>query len=112
MKQDADGELLIGSQIKRANLDDGTNTEILASWLSRHPNSLALDLMYDYFYWTEFIGGRIQRCPLSGCPSAPYGIGSEPEIVLETVDGCYSHSTLNLGQIAVDPGLGMMYWTE
>jgi len=106
------GKFLIGAQIKRANLDGSGTTELLASHLSRSPVSFALDLWNNHFYWTEHVGGRIQRCPLTGCPVGAFGIGSSPELVLQTFEGQYSSATPKLGGLALDPANGRMYWAE
>jgi len=106
---------LTGSQIRRANLD-GTGLEVLASHLSRFPTGFALDLWNDQFYWTDYMGGLIQRCPLTGCKPGAWNIGSEPEVVLETFptayDGAFDFKSPKLGALALDPGNDMMYWTE
>lgn len=104
------GSPLTGSQIRRARLD-GSGMEVLASFLSRKPVGLALDLDNDYFYWTEYIGGRIQRCPLVGCPAGAWNVGSNPELVLQTFEGKITKAP-KLGGIALDVVAGKMYWAE
>lgn len=108
---DARGEKLLGFQIRRANLD-GTGMEVLASQLTRSPIGLALDVQHDFFYWTELVGGRIQRCPLVGCEKGKYPGSSRPELLLKTFKGGFSSSTPRLGSLAVDSENNMMYWTE
>lgn len=102
---------LYGSQIRRANLD-GTGLEVLAEGLARHPIGLALDLVNDEFYWTEYVGGRIQRCPLDGCHLPCNNCASETELVLQTFEGGYHSKSPKLGALALDPANNMMYWTE
>jgi len=107
----ARGDMLLGHQIRRANLD-GTGMEVVAYQLTRFPIGFALDLQNDFFYWTELVGGRIQRCPLDGCPPGPYDGSSTPEEVLKTFKGRYSSTTPTLGGLAVDAESNLMYWTE
>lgn len=105
------GDYLVGSQIRRADLD-GTGMEVLASYLSRFPVGFALDFLNDQLYWTEYVGGRIQRCPLTGCTPGEWNVGSEPELVLQTFEGGSSSTTPKLGALALDPANSVMYWTE
>lgn len=105
------GKFLVGSEIRRANLD-GTDNELLASYLARHPTGFQLDLVEEKFYWTEYTGGEILRCPLKGCLAGDYNIGSKPELVLKTFEGPFSSQTPKLGALALDPNLGKIYWTE
>jgi sugar lactone lactonase YvrE len=111
-RTDADGNFLIGHQIRRANMD-GSNLKVLARDLSRFPTGFALDLRNDHLYWTEYVGGRILRCPLeAGCPQGKWSVGSNPELVLKTFEGRYRSTTPKLGGIAIDSERNVMYWTE
>lgn len=104
-------EPFLGHQIRRANLD-GTGMEVVASQLTRFPVGLALDLQNGFFYWTELLGGRIQRCPLNGCPLERKNGPSEPTQILKTYTGQYSSTTPRLGGLAIDSENNVMYWAE
>jgi hypothetical protein len=121
-RTDADGNFLIGHQIRRANMD-GSNLKVLGRDFSRAPTGFALDLHNGHFYWTEYVGGLIARCPLEeGCPEGDWGGvsgdrfkgRSKPEIVLETFEGGENarYTAPKLGGITLDPERNAMYWTE